>query len=55
MNILEKIDQVFDRHEAIAQKSPTENAALVICELAAPRVKSAMGGRFAEGKNFMPI
>jgi hypothetical protein len=32
------------------KKSPTENAALVICELAVPRIKSAMGGRYAETK-----
>ena len=50
MNILEKIDQVLTGTKPLPKKSPTENAALVICELAAPRVKSAMGGRFAEGK-----
>jgi hypothetical protein len=31
-------------------KNPIEAAALVICELAAPRVKSALGGRYADAK-----
>jgi hypothetical protein len=52
-SLTEKIDSVINAvigGRPAPKKSPTENAALVICELAAPRVKSAMGGRYAEAK-----
>ncbi len=48
MNILEKIDQVLTGRPT--PKNPIEAAAAVICELAAPRVKSALGGRYGEAK-----
>ena len=52
-NIAEKIIGAIDRAITGTKptpKNPIEAAALVICSLAAPRVKSAMGGRFADAK-----
>ena len=48
--IIGAIDRAITGTKPTPQKSPVENAALVICELAAPRVKSAMGGRYADAK-----
>ena len=49
MNILEKIDQALTGPPQ-KPKSPVEVAAETICELAVPRIKSAMGSRFGEAK-----
>jgi len=49
MNILEKIDQVLTGPPQ-KPKTPIETAAATICELSVPRIKSAMGSRYAEAK-----
>ena len=49
MNILEKIDQALTGRPQ-KPKNPIEVAAETICELSVPRIKSAMGSRYAEAK-----